>query len=166
MLSIELANQQRDTSVDVDRLQNAVRLVLSEERIEQATISVAIVDNACIRRLHREYLCDDSPTDVLSFVLERGKASLEGEVIASAETAAAVAAQFGWTVDDELLLYVVHGTLHLVGYDDSDSESLAEMRARERHYLGLFGLAPQYEASINCPSSKASAGKSRMAKSV
>ena len=87
-------------------------------------------------------------------------------MIASAETAAEVAAQFGWTVDDELLLYVVHGTLHLVGYDDSDSESLAEMRAQERRYLGRFGLAPQYEAAISCPRPKANARKSRMAKSV
>jgi probable rRNA maturation factor len=144
MYRIEIANEQDAESVNVGRLRKAVRLVLREEGVAAATVSVAIVDDECIRGLHRDYLSIDSATDVLSFVLEESKSELEGEVIASAETAAAAAARFGWPADDELLLYVIHGTLHLVGYDDCDSKSRLKMRARERRYLASFGLAPRY----------------------
>jgi probable rRNA maturation factor len=72
---------------------------------------------------------------------------LEGEVIASTDTAANAAARVGWPAEDELLLYVVHGMLHLVGHDDHDSASLAVMRAAERQCLAHFGLEPPYDAS-------------------
>ena len=55
---------------------------------------------------------------MLSFVLEQGD-GLEGEVVVGAETALRAAPQFGWSPHDELLLYVIHGTLHLVGHDDA-----------------------------------------------
>lgn len=75
-----------------------------------------------------------------------GSDRLEGDVIASAETAIRLAARYDWPADDELLLYVVHGMLHLVGYDDRDPASRAEMRGREQHYLAELGLRPAYDA--------------------
>jgi probable rRNA maturation factor len=70
---------------------------------------------------------------------------LEGEIIVSAETAATAAQRFGWSSDDELLLYVVHGTLHLVGYDDTNPPARSEMRSKEQLYLAEFGLDPRYD---------------------
>jgi probable rRNA maturation factor len=60
---------------------------------------------------------------------------LDGEIVVSAETAASSCAEHGTTPENELLLYVVHGALHLVGYDDRDDASRAEMRRREREVL-------------------------------
>lgn len=146
MLQIAIANEQTLHAVNEDRLRCAVRAILADESGRSAKVSVAIVDDATIHRLNREFLQHDCPTDVLSFVLDETETTLEGEVIASAGTAAESAACYGWTTDDELLLYVIHGTLHLVGYDDQQPQALAEMRARERHYLARFGLNPRYDA--------------------
>jgi len=147
MLEIELANRQSTHCFDADRLISATRMILADEGIEQAVTSIAVVDDGTIHELNRRYLGHDYPTDVLSFPFERSANHLEGEVIVSAETAAAAAPRYGWSVEDELLLYVIHGTLHLLGYDDTTTEKRDLMRSRECHYLGRFGLAPRYQES-------------------
>jgi probable rRNA maturation factor len=143
MFHIAITNEQPQ-AVDEDRLRDAVRTVLTQEGVRLATISIAIVDDPTIHRLNREYLNHDCPTDVLSFVFDRTDSALDGEVIVSADTAAATAERFGWTRADELLLYAIHGVLHLVGYDDQDPQALVEMRNRERQLLAKFGLTPRY----------------------
>ncbi len=112
--------------------------------LREAQVSLAIVDDSTIHRLNRQFLNHDYATDVLSFLIERSADRLEGEVIASTDTAIRSAAQYGWAPADELLLYVIHGTLHLVGYDDLSPGPLAEMRERERACLKRFGLEPRY----------------------
>lgn len=107
-------------------------------------MSVAVVDNAAIAQLHGRFLDDPTPTDVLSFLLDCGPGGLEGEVIVSAEQASECAARYGWLPADELLLYAVHGTLHLAGYDDSTAEQRRVMRKQERAVLEHFGLRPSY----------------------
>jgi len=141
VIPIDVANQQTALAIDRRQLRRAVRRVLGDEAIAQGRISLAIVDDPTIRRLNRQYLDHDEPTDVLSFTLERSADTLEGEVIASAETARRAARRYGWSPADELLLYVIHGTLHLTGQRDDTPATRALMRARERHYLAYFGLA-------------------------
>jgi probable rRNA maturation factor len=145
MIEIHIANEQRTIAVNEDRLRSAVRKILEDEAIEIGSISIAVVDDGAIHALNRQYLEHDYATDVLSFVFQSDDARLEGEIIASGETAAANAHQFGWSAEDELLLYVIHGTLHLLGYDDHSDDDRAKMRARERHYLAQFGLLPRYD---------------------
>ena len=71
--------------------------------------------------------------------------TLEGEIIISAEYAAREAETFGWSPQNEMLLYAIHGTLHLTGYDDLEPDLKAEMRAKEREYLATFDLSPRYD---------------------
>jgi len=66
-------------------------------------------------------------------------------VIVSADTAMASAEKYGWRAHDELLLYVIHGCLHLTGHDDQTDDALATMRACEKKYLALFALTPRYD---------------------
>jgi len=145
MYDIAITNEQTLQAVDEGRLRMAVRAILEEEGVARATISLAVVDDAAIHRLNRDFLGHDEATDVLSFVLEARDGVLDGEIIVSAQTAATTAARYGWTTADELLLYVIHGALHLVGYDDQGPEAMAEMRLRERHFLSYFGLVPRYD---------------------
>lgn len=145
VIEVEISNQQTALPIDQQRLVEAVRLVLRGEGVEQAEISLAIVDDPTIHALNRQHLDHDYPTDVLSFELSRGEGLLEGEVIVSAETAFRQAAQFGWTAGDELLLYTIHGVLHLAGHDDHTPEQRAAMRTREARYLEHFGLSPRYD---------------------
>ena len=142
MINVEVTNRQSALSVDAAHLQEAVVTVLQGESVQAATVSLAIVDDRTIHRLNQRYLQHDYPTDVLSFLLDDNPLSLEGEVIVSAETACRVADSFAWSPGRELLLYVIHGTLHLVGYDDHDPIERRRMRSREREYLVQLGCPP------------------------
>ncbi|OYV88201.1 MAG: rRNA maturation RNase YbeY [Planctomycetia bacterium 21-64-5] len=139
MLQIAITNEQHGLTIDAARLRAAVAGVLSGEGIAEGEISLAVVDDPVIHALNRRWLDHDEPTDVLSFVLERAEGYVEGEIIVSADTARARAGEFDWSADDELLLYVVHGALHLAGYDDKEPADQETMRERERHYLRVQG---------------------------
>jgi probable rRNA maturation factor len=140
LISIKVTNAQSQVPIDKKKLREAVRIILEDESIPRAKISVAVVDDPTIAELHKRYLDDPDPTDVLSFVLERSPKYLEGEIVASADTAEALAADYHWTAADELLLYVIHGALHLVGYDDTAPKKRSIMRKKEQEYLAHFGL--------------------------
>lgn len=148
MHTIEISNRQSLLELDLQRLRAAVAAVLEEEGFETAAVNIAIVDDATIHDLNRRFLNHDEPTDVLSFPMGDAEA-LEGDVIVSAETAIRSAARYDWPAADELLLYVIHGTLHLADYDDIDADARAKMRNRERHYLAALGLQPKYDQPID-----------------
>ncbi len=132
---IDVANEQTTLPIDAGRLKQAVRDVLKGEGLSSAVVSVAVVDDPTIRRLNAQYLGHDYATDALSFVLEAAAGHVEGQIVVSAGTAAARAAEFHWGAGEELLLYVVHAALHLAGHDDTEPAAARTMRERERHYL-------------------------------
>lgn len=144
MTIIDFANECVGYEPNEDLLRAAVRAVLAEAGIARATISLAIVSDEAMHVLNARYLDHDEPTDVLSFVLENDAEHLEGQLIVSLDTARRVAAEMGWSGDDELLLYVIHGTLHLVGYDDLDPESRRIMRMQERQHLARWGVEARF----------------------
>ena len=141
-LKIEINTDEQSHAIDVARLKKAIRAVLSDAGIESAEISVGIVNDQRMHELNRQFLNHDYPTDVLSFVLEydEERNALDGEIIASSDYAAREAERYGWTANDELLLYVIHGCLHLVGHDDTTDEAKEEMTAAEKRYLKQFDL--------------------------
>jgi probable rRNA maturation factor len=143
-LRIEIADEQDVHEVNYDRLITAVREVLTDAGYLRGEVSIAIVDDEAMHTLNRQYLQHDYPTDVLSFVLEAENDRLVGQLIVSADYAAREAPQYGWTMNDELLLYTIHGALHLVGYDDLEPDLKAEMREKEKEYLARFQLTPHY----------------------
>lgn len=148
-IAIDIANEQQAVAIDETRLRQAIGDVLVQEQGSDhrhggaASISLALVDDARIHQLNRTYLGHDYATDVLSFVLEKRPGYLEGEIVISAEMAARRAAEFGWSVQDELLLYVVHGTLHLVGFDDQQPEERSAMAQAEARALRRLGIEPR-----------------------
>ena len=153
MYEIEIADNQDCLTIDEEFVRTIVRQTLQTEQVSSATISVAIVDNAQIHELNRQYLNHDYETDVLSFLLEEsidptaqqrpdalrgaGK-TIDGEVIVSTEMAIDMAADYSWDAMDELTLYIVHGLLHLCGYDDLTVDELLIMRARECHVFEVL----------------------------
>ena len=144
-LKVEIADEQEAHVITYERLIAAARSILTDAGYTSGEVSIAIVDDAAMHELNRQYLAHDYPTDVLSFVLEEDESQLIGQLIVSADYAAREAPQFGWTTDDELLLYTIHGALHLVGYDDQQPDLKAAMREQERVHLARFGLSPQYK---------------------
>lgn len=146
MLTVEFCNRQTRLEVPETRWSRLLEVLLRTEGLEEAEVSVTIVDDGEMHALNRQYLDHDYPTDVLSFVLEEGPGSLCGEIIVSADTAVARASEFGWSAEDELTMYVLHGALHLVGYDDKEDTARQRMRERERFYLRQFGMLPESSA--------------------
>jgi probable rRNA maturation factor len=142
MHEIELSSYRPLGEALEKRLKEAAKRVLREAEVAAAEVSLAVVDDATIHRLNRRHLSHDYPTDVLSFLLADPPPCLEGEVIVSWDRACEVARQYGWPVEDELLLYVIHGMLHLVGYDDHDSQQLQRMREAETRHLASLGRVP------------------------
>jgi probable rRNA maturation factor len=140
MIRVSVANPY-DFTLDFPALKDAARTVLEGERIKEAKVTLAFVNNAHIHRLNKQYLDHDEPTDVLTFpYTDTGAKKLEGEVVIGFEVAQEYAADRGHDVGLELILYVVHGCLHLCGYDDRNKKSSAVMRTKEREYLTKLGL--------------------------
>ena len=141
MIHVDIASPQETVPIDRPKMRDAVRRVLQEEEVGNARISLAFVDNPTIQQLNQRYLEHNEPTDVLSFPLSEGSLSpLQGELVIGAEVAKEQAAARGHDVQIELILYVIHGLLHLCGHDDSEPSARAEMRKREKHYLAALGL--------------------------
>ena len=138
-ITIEIANLQCHLPLDRRLVRKAVRRVLRAAGVRKGRISVAVVDDGQIARLNWQYLHHRGPADVLSFVLDRSD-GLEGEVVVGAQTARRSAPRFGWSAHDELLLYVIHGTLHLVGYDDTSPTLRAKMQEQEALVLRQLGI--------------------------
>ena len=135
LISITITNRQKTLTIDRRQMRRTVQAIVRDAGIAEARISIAVVDDPTIARLHEEFLDDPSPTDVLSFVLEQSPGYLEGEVVLSADTARANAARYRNSAEREALLYAIHGALHLVGYDDTTPRQRAEMRRQEKKYL-------------------------------
>src|SRR5438132_9630783 len=141
MSRVAIASPQEVVPIDRGRMREIVRTVLEGESVADAEISLAFVDNATIQQLNKRYLQHDEPTDVLSFPLSEANAKhLAGELVIGAEVAKAQAESRGHDVQAELALYVIHGLLHLCGFDDKTDDGAAAMRERERHYLLELGL--------------------------
>ena len=141
-------NASPDSSLNASTATAIVRKILGDAGYRGGSISIAVVDDGQIHQLNRQYLDHDYPTDVLSFLLESDPATgyLEGEVIVSEETATQSAADYGWKPEAELLLYVIHGMLHLTGLDDQTPESRTAMQAAETRYLNQAGWERNREA--------------------
>lgn len=103
-----------------------------------AAISVVLVGDEEIAGLHAQFMDDPTATDVLTFDLRDDTAveALEGEIVVSVETAARQARRLRLPGDEEVLRYVIHGTLHLVGYDDHTPAGRRTMRRQENRVLG------------------------------
>ncbi len=100
-------------------------------RAPQGCISIAILDDADMARVHGQFLGDPTTTDVITF--EGSSADGEaGEVCAGAQTALRMCRKYAQTPDEELCLYVAHGYLHLAGVNDISEQEAKEMRAAEK----------------------------------
>lgn len=111
-----------------------------------AAVSLAIVDDQTMSRLHEQFMNEAGPTDVLTFELAHDAAGrvTEGEIVVCLPVAQDQARERGHAVEHELLLYAIHGLLHLCGFDDRDESSYRQMHAREDEILAELGVGPVF----------------------
>ncbi|HKW91992.1 MAG TPA: rRNA maturation RNase YbeY [Methylomirabilota bacterium] len=135
-MPVAVSNLQRRSRVSVPRLRAIARRTLAALGRTDREVHVTVVDDRRIRALNTRYLGARRATDVLAFDLAGpGPARLWGEVIVSAETAARQARRLKVPLAVELDLLVVHGLLHLAGYDDHDARRARRMHERARQIL-------------------------------
>jgi probable rRNA maturation factor len=185
--ALDISARQAHVRVDTAYVRKVTRTVLAAERIAAAQISVALADDATVRRVNRDFLGHDYDTDVLSFLFESSAVTLgrqpkrrgvsdqiaqprgagrriDGEVLVSAEMAVQMAARFGWSARDELTLYLVHGLLHLCGYDDLSPAERRLMRQRERAILAQLKIVARPRSGRGQRPVTAVKGRARSAK--
>ena len=116
-------------------LRRVVHKALAHVDRQDLPVSLLLTDDAEIARLHGQFLGDSTPTDVISFDLD-GSA----ELVVSVETAKRRALSHRHTLRAEVALYVVHGILHVCGFDDVRARDRRAMRAAERAVMLALGL--------------------------
>jgi probable rRNA maturation factor len=130
MIRVDVSRAAGGVRIESARVRRWVRATLRGEGIRRADLTVVFIDDRISRRLHRRWFGQDSATDVMAFPLGGGE-TLEGEVYVNSIRARRQAHRFGVRLQEELLRLVVHGTLHLAGYDDRSRGPAHRMRARE-----------------------------------
>ena len=141
-LSIEISDLQGWLEVDRSALRARLEFLLRKLGVGTSELSIAVVDDEAIWAINRDHLGHDWPTDVVTFPLgEPGLGALAGEVVVSAQTAVASANERCLEPAAELDLYIVHGILHLLGFDDTTEDEAVRMREMEQEALAFLALA-------------------------
>lgn len=141
-IDVFVANEQTDLDVDEHRLVSLVRTAASEEDVDpRAEISVLLVERSAMASLKERWLGETGPTDVLAFPMDDqahdNQPFVLGDIVVCPDVAREHAGGEG-DVMQEVDLLVVHGFLHLLGYDHVRPQDARSMRHRERKILGEF----------------------------
>lgn len=150
-MSVFFADEQ-DVSVDPTGLRDLADLVIREEGYPDDTeVTILLVSDDEMSGYNERFLQREGPTDVLAFPIENlqpgsvpprrgnGPPLVIGDVFIAPDYVRRSAAEMGVAFEDEMALMVVHGVLHLLGYDHEEDADAELMESRERHLLGLVG---------------------------
>ena len=137
-MKVEIANLQKHYKIKDNKIKQVVKEVLGKKS-SSAKLSFAFVDNNEIKRLNKKYFDSDDVTDVIAFPLDNHKNALNGEIVVSVETAVDTADKENLDAEGEIILYVVHGLLHLLGYSDVNREDAIIMHEKESKILKALG---------------------------
>lgn len=147
---IEVTGAEGFPDANASAIRHAIETALRRRACGGARIVVALVGDAVIADLNRRYLGHEGPTDVLSFDLSDAgvPGAVDGEIVLSHETARREAAARGHAAEHEMLLYAIHGALHLTGMDDRSESGAADMHGLEDAILLEMGIGPVYHARV------------------
>lgn len=135
-----VATRRERLAITDGQLTCAARTAAALRGFRRGHLGIRITDDPTIRDINVRHLNHDYATDVISFPYHDHDDTLEGELVASLDTAAEHAQGDRWGAAEELMLYVIHGVLHIAGLDDHDETQRAEMRSSERAVLVQLGL--------------------------
>jgi probable rRNA maturation factor len=135
-VDVIIFNEQSILPLDVDSIREVAREVVAFEKQRADEVSVHLVDAEAISQVHCDFFDDPSPTDCISFPIDPpGEPHrVLGEVFVCPEVAIGYATENGLDALSETQLYLVHGLLHLMGYDDISDEDREKMRAAEKRH--------------------------------
>ena len=137
-MRISIQNRQKRILLNLRKVRRATQRILTELGLLDAELSLLLVDDARIQDLNRRYLNRDKPTNVLAFPMREGEFStlhpqLLGDLVISVETAKRQSNRFGLDEMEMVILLMVHGVLHLIGYEHVGTKKGArEMTLKQR----------------------------------
>ena len=134
-MKIWINNRQRTTVLSQEKLRKKAAKILSALELSDRELSVTLINDRAMARLNRETFGRRGPTNVIAFPLDdapspNGPPALLGEVVISLQTTRRQAREFGWPWQELLDFFLIHGILHLLGYDHEDPAAAARMDAR------------------------------------
>lgn len=138
MVNVTVNVDHDDAGVKLDRILSCVHAVLSGEGRDAGEIGIVLSNRQSVHELNRVHLGHDHETDVITFDLREPAAparAVDGEVYVDVDTARERHDEFGASYEDEICRYVIHGVLHLVGYEDDTADKKLRMRKLEDRYL-------------------------------
>ena len=144
-MDITIQDHQKKVRLNSFQIIKTTKAILRHEQIDQATLSIVFVSHQKIRAFNKQYLKRNHVTDVLAFDLndnilsKRMHKTLTGDIIISTDAALKNVNAFQTTLSCELVLYIAHGILHLLGYDDHKSADVKRMRRKEKEILLYLG---------------------------
>lgn len=141
-MKLDVINLQKRYPIDKNKIKKLVRNVLKvEKKDKDVELNIVFIDNKGIKEMNRNFLGHNYATDVLSFAYHEPccENAVTGEIIVSVEMAAQRAQKLGYSMEGETALYLIHGLLHLFGYDDKQKRDAKKMHQREGELLSDLG---------------------------
>ena len=140
-IKINSRNLNKKRKIDLSKTEKVAKVVLEAHRKKDAEVNIIFVGNHKMRALNRKWFGKDVSTDVIAWPAGDTGSQFLGDIAISSDKAAQNAEKYGLTFKEELALYVIHGTLHLLGYDDITGKDRAKIRKKEN---GLLQEAKKY----------------------
>lgn len=139
-MKILVQNNQKDLKIKALQVKQLVKETLDFKKVPAKAVSIYFVTKKAISTLHEEFFNDPSPTDCISFPLDSGDDAPEefsclGEIFVCPKVAIEYAASENLPINEEVSLYIIHGLLHLIGYDDITENERKVMRSEEKKIM-------------------------------
>jgi probable rRNA maturation factor len=139
-VKITIKNLQKKIPINPKRIKKAILKACSLGGVEKSgEVNICFINDNSIRKLNLKYLGKDYPTDVIAFDMSQGR-TLCADIAISTDTASSNAKRFKTTPEYELYLYLIHGLLHLLGYDDKTQRQRKKMEKMALSVLGALNI--------------------------
>ncbi|MBI3307096.1 MAG: rRNA maturation RNase YbeY [Candidatus Omnitrophica bacterium] len=149
---IQIRSEAKKFRISLSRLKKTARKILKIVGWKKGTLGILLLNDAGIRKINCRYLKHDRPTDVIAFPLlslraPKGRSNLGflGDIAISLETAKRAGKELGTGFDYEVCLYLCHGILHLMGYDDHNPSDRAKMWRKQDRILRTLYFRKGYQ---------------------
>ena len=135
-MKIQIHNAIKAISLSQDELTDITRWLCAEIKLSIETLDIIFTDDENLRDLHEDYLNDVDYTDVMTFNLGTNEA-IEGEIYISNERALDNASKYKVSQENEICRLIIHGCLHLAGYEDNNEHNQKQMKKKEENFLSM-----------------------------
>ena len=138
-LYLEVSNRYKQLACPIKATKERLHIIETSAAfpITAGELSIVFVTDSAISRIHKDFMGDPSATDVITFPAD-AEMNFAGEIIISVDHARSQASKYGQSVNNELSLYLIHGWLHLSGYDDRTENDCRKMRTAEIEALKIL----------------------------